>query len=81
MGNKDGDSSMHDDKCSCFIKNEKFPSIGHSLALPILTIFSLPLYKVANLKCTSYQFHFILNTVLQYVHITCLLKFELLWCV
>jgi len=22
MGFKDGDSSMHDDKCSCFIKNE-----------------------------------------------------------
>ena len=80
MGFKDGDSSMYDDKCSCFIKNEKFLSIGHSLVLLTLSIFSLPTYKIANLKCTSFQFHFILNTVLEYVHIICLLKFELLCC-
>jgi len=62
------------------LKKEKFPSIGHSFALPILSIFSLPMYKVANLKCTGFQFHFILNTVLEYVHTICLLKFELLCC-
>jgi hypothetical protein len=69
MGYKDGNSSIHDDKCSCFIKNEKFLSIGHSPSLPILSIFSLLMYKVANFKCTSFQFHFILNTVLEYVHV------------
>jgi len=74
------DSSMHDDKCSCFIRNEKFHSTGHSLALPILSVFSMLMYKVANLKCTSFQFHFILNTFLEYVHIICLLKFGLLCC-